>query len=95
MPQMTMDEIVKDIMRSALEYEQIIPDHQFVINNEHYEFRNGFYFKRFGFKQQGTSFGELALTSDDCIRNATIKCEEDCVFAILDRKQFERTIHRI
>eukprot|EP00330_Aristerostoma_sp_ATCC50986_P008843 CAMPEP_0114583680 /NCGR_PEP_ID=MMETSP0125-20121206/7377_1 /TAXON_ID=485358 ORGANISM="Aristerostoma sp., Strain ATCC 50986" /NCGR_SAMPLE_ID=MMETSP0125 /ASSEMBLY_ACC=CAM_ASM_000245 /LENGTH=52 /DNA_ID=CAMNT_0001777307 /DNA_START=325 /DNA_END=483 /DNA_ORIENTATION=- len=35
----------------------------------------------------GFAFGELALM-DDKPRAATIHCEEDCDFAIIDRKNF-------
>ena len=39
----------------------------------------------------GTSFGELALL-DNKPRAATIKCKENCDFAILDKKHFNNIL---
>jgi len=39
----------------------------------------------------GESFGELALLSDS-IRAATVTCLEDCVFATIDRENFEEVL---
>ena len=39
----------------------------------------------------GYSFGELALLKNEG-RAATIVCEKDCIFATLDRKEYNRII---
>lgn len=41
----------------------------------------------------GFAFGELALM-DDKPRAATIHCEEDCEFAILDKKNFKAILSK-
>ena len=45
-----------------------IPNHFFKLNEEKYEFYNGFYFKEIFFQEEGSSFGELALLSKGVTR---------------------------
>jgi hypothetical protein len=45
-----------------------IPNHFFTLKGERYEFFNGFYFKEIFFKEEGSSFGELALLSKGVTR---------------------------
>ena len=48
---------------------------------------DGGYFKHVKDIKEGKSFGELALMKDE-IRKATIKCEDECHFATLDKANF-------
>ncbi len=41
----------------------------------------------------GSSFGELALMEKKP-RAATIRCKEDCVFSVLDKKNFDIILSR-
>ena len=41
--------------------------------------------------QSGQSFGELALLNNSA-RAATIKCLEECFFAVIDRKNYEKVL---
>ena len=38
----------------------------------------------------GEAFGELALIEPGSLRRATIKCKEDCQFAVLHRSAYDR-----
>ena len=42
----------------------------------------------------GASFGELALMEKKP-RAATIRCKEDCCFAVLDKKNFELILSKL
>jgi len=42
---------------------------------------------------EGCSFGDVALMGNQlCTRGATIFCQQDCYFAVLDKKSFQRII---
>ena len=66
------------------------PNHVFCIKEQSFEYYNGFYFRLFKYCEDGYSFGEVALTEADRMRTATIKCESDCTFAVMDRKPYQR-----
>ena len=69
-----------------------IPNHTFSIQDQTFEFYNGFYFRLFDTKERGYAFGEIAIMSADSLRKATIKCEQDCVFAEMSRRNYEKQI---
>jgi len=43
----------------------------------------------------GAAFGELALLAEDSLRQATVTCETDVLFATLDRYHFKRACKSI
>jgi CRP-like cAMP-binding protein len=45
--------------------------------------------------QRGSSFGEIALLSNDGIRNLSVVCETDVVGARITRADFETSVRRI
>ena len=67
----------------------------FVLDDKTYEFVNGVYFMKVKDYYNGDSFGEMALLKADCLRNASIKCETDCLFASLNRSNFNKTLKLI
>lgn len=43
---------------------------------------------------QGQSFGELALINHDK-RSATIKCITDCLFAVINKVEYDKILKKI
>ena len=46
----------------------------------------------FGISDAGKSFGELALISKDCVRNASIICEETTDLIVVNRELYNRSL---
>lgn len=42
----------------------------------------------------GQSFGELALINNEK-RQATIKCDKDCLFAVINQAEYEKVLKKI
>lgn len=78
-----MIETIKEIEN----YIKSIPFHKFTFEGVQYEWQNGIYYKKVRVLERGMSFGELALTTGGK-RSATVKCIEDCEFAILNKERF-------
>lgn len=54
---------------------------------------SGFWFNNVNTIGPGASFGEVAIMGKNmATRNATIFCKSDCVFAVLDKDNFQRII---
>ena len=69
--------------------------HKFTFVGVEYEWQNGIYMKKVRVMEPGMSFGELALTVGGK-RSATIKCEDnDCEFAIINKKDFLKSMESI
>ena len=74
-----------------------VPVHSFTIEDIEYEWYEGSYYKKVIEKHTGDSFGELALKVEKGVgtRAATIKCEGDCHFAILNKEEYMSSLARI
>ena len=94
---MNVNEILNHIIRSVfpLHNPQFVPNHSFSIDQSHFRFRNGIYFKKVVDLKAGDGFGELALVSAENQRTATVVCLTECLFATLARGDFDLSIKKI
>ena len=66
---------------------------RFSVKGFTFEYHDGTFFLQINTLKQGQSFGEVALVSQNCLRNATILCESKYVHcATLNKENFQKTI---
>ena len=68
--------------------------HEFEIDGNTYEYYKGRYFKKCHILEKGESIGEIALQRK-CLRTASIRAEQDCVFATLSKAEYDDSIAKI
>lgn len=72
-----------------------MPNHNFSIDDKNFDFYNGMYYFQISVLNEGQTFGELALLNADNRRNATVTCVTKCVFGVLDKRNFDRSLSKI
>ena len=66
---------------------------RFSVKGFNFDYHNGTFFLQINTLKQGQAFGEVALVSQNAMRNATILCEAKSVHcATLSKESFQRTI---
>lgn len=72
-----------------------MPNHIFSLGDKNFEYYNGMYYFQVSELPAGKTFGELALLNSDNKRNATVKCVTTVTYAVLDRRNFDRSLKKI